>query len=160
MLEQLVRPFQRPDLAPRTRIVVSTGAGTAPIIIEFGEAGALPTGKQDTFELKLEKEKEQYKETHRTTRNVRIENPDDPDQYVMVQRPEKMKLDKKKTPADNDPKKARPKEETISYSNWPGDPRLRQFTDLTPEEQARSNDYSKTEINFKQGEPPAYPTGF
>lgn len=160
MLEQLVRPFQRRDLSPRTRIVVSTGTGTEPIVIEFGEAGSLPTGKQDTFEIKLEKEKEQYKETHRTTRKVRIENPDDPDQYVMVERPEKMKLDKKKTPADKDKEKDRPKEESISYSNWPGDPRLREFTDLTPEERARSSGYSKTEINFKQGDPPEYPSGF
>lgn len=160
MLEQLVRPFQRRDLAPRTRIVVSVGTGTEPIIVEFGTAGSLPSGKQDSLEIKLEKEKESYKETNRKTRKVRIENPDDKDQYVMVERPEKMKFDKKKTPADKDAEKARPKEQSISYSNWPGDPRLREFTDLTPEEKARSNNYSKVEINFKQGEPPEYPTGF
>ncbi len=91
-MEQLVRPFVAvPTIATR-RIVAKNKAvtkGTA--IIRWGSAGAMPTATQRTVDssgvnFSIECCKDTYSEHERNTDLVRVENPDDPTQFVMVRR--------------------------------------------------------------------------
>lgn len=90
MLEQVVRPFVSPGSLATGRIVVSRSSPRATTNVEFvfGAAGAMPTPTRDTgIGINVANcdntNKEKQDQTVRTRK--RIENPDDPDQYVIVE---------------------------------------------------------------------------
>jgi hypothetical protein len=97
MLEGIIRPFQTPAGSPRIPIGVVVTKVPDPTIIDWGDPGSLPSPISDVVSVTLEKD--EMKETQRKERKIRIENPDDPSQYVMVKRPEQMSFDKKHKPS-------------------------------------------------------------
>lgn len=93
-LEQLVRPFARPDALSRRRIVASNlKIEVTPAIISWGAAGSI-AGAQEIEAIDeggtaftVLSCDDRYEEVDRGERAARVENPDDPNQYVMVNRP-------------------------------------------------------------------------
>lgn len=96
-LEGIVRPFQQPDRLTRKRIVATnTKLDINPVSLTWGEAGNLPEPQVGVnFTLKKEK---QHVAIEVISKPVRIENPDDPTQYVMVSRPTSIKFKEKAAP--------------------------------------------------------------
>lgn len=96
-LEGIIRPFQQPDRLTRRRIVATnTKLDVNPVSLTWGEAGNLPV-PQTTVNFTVKKEKDHI-EISRETELVRIENPDDPSQYVMVERPKNITFREKGAP--------------------------------------------------------------
>lgn len=74
------------------RPAVPEQGGSPPGQICWGTVGEMPTAEPVptvSFEVK-----EQWQETSRKSHLVRVENPDDPSQYVMEDRPEEIKFTK------------------------------------------------------------------
>lgn len=96
-LEGIIRPFQQPDRLTRRRIVATTTKVTVnPVSLTWGEAGTLPEPQVGVnFSLKKEK---QHVAIEVNYKQVRVENPDDPTQYVMVNRPTSIKFKEKAAP--------------------------------------------------------------
>lgn len=103
MFESVVRPAQNPDVLPRRRIVSSqTVVDVVPGAITWGQSGQLPSPVEVPvgelpmrWNFKIQKSKE-YKSTKMDTETIRVENPDDSDQYVMLQRIKKINFKDKK----------------------------------------------------------------
>lgn len=99
-LEALVRPFQAPAPTATRRIVsVRTKVPTETAGVAWGAAGALPTAVEvppgaDPFLFNFNVKK-WNQETSRETETVRVENPSDPSQYVMVERIKKITFKEK-----------------------------------------------------------------
>lgn len=96
MLEQLVRPFQSPFAVAQRRItVISVETSSLPDArLTWGTVGTLPAGaiEDDDKNLlvdgfKLETCDNTLAETSRRTKQIRVENPDDPSQFVIIQVP-------------------------------------------------------------------------
>ena len=87
--EGIVRPFQEGDVFSAKVLAPSSPTVTADdVTTEVGKPVKLiakPIGVRDLNSGKL-------KETGRWTSTVRVENPDDPDQYVMVERIDRLRL--------------------------------------------------------------------
>ena len=102
-LEQIIRPFQTPDVISKRKIVSkSTKLPTDEVVIEWGRSGDAPTPteiekdeEEGVINFKVNDCDDKYNEKNRKFSTVRIENPDDPSQYVMVQRIEQIKFNKK-----------------------------------------------------------------
>jgi hypothetical protein len=94
MFEELVRPFQRPvvislgNRIPVTIVKVTGGVSE----IRWGDVGALPQPQSAGVNFGLCNET--MTETSRETDTIRIENPDDSSQFIMVKRAKSMKFDK------------------------------------------------------------------
>jgi hypothetical protein len=94
MFEELVRPFERPSVIstgkriPVTIVKVTRGVVEA----RWGDVGTLPKPQSDGIAFGLCNE--QMTETDRQTETVRIENPDDSSQFIMVKRAKQLKFDK------------------------------------------------------------------
>lgn len=94
MFEQLVRPYQSPG-AVVSRGVVSkhTKKARGRSRIVWGDVGTLPVAEREDiptdpsgYSFKLETCDDTYKEHKRETDSVRVENPNDSSQYVIVDR--------------------------------------------------------------------------
>lgn len=100
-LEQIIRPFQSPNTLPTRRLVSnSTKIPEQSAAVAWGSAGTLPAPEKredNTSGLNFEVVKcdDHYSETNRAYNVVRIENPDDASQYVMVERINKISFNKK-----------------------------------------------------------------
>lgn len=99
--EQIVRPFQRLPTQTTQRIIASrTKIDVPDAIAQWGQAGTLPgaieiTPTEDGFAFKVVDCDEQFQEDSRKTEDIRIENPDDPNQYVVDQRIKSIVYNKK-----------------------------------------------------------------
>lgn len=92
-LEQIIRPFQSKGVLSTRRIVSkSEKLETEEVIIEWGTAGDLPSAseiekdEEGGINFNVVKCDDKFDEKNRKFTTVRIENPDDPSQYVMVER--------------------------------------------------------------------------
>lgn len=91
---EIVRPFETRAPQSKRRLVASnTKIDVDPAIITWGRSGTIP-GAQEIVAIdetgvsfQVIDCDDRYEETDRTEVTKRIENPDDPDQYVMVARP-------------------------------------------------------------------------
>jgi hypothetical protein len=92
MLEQVVRPVQAPATLRFGSIPVDdTKQAPEAATIRWGQVGDLPTAQEETTaedgtEFKVIDCDDKFAEKQRTVSKIRVENPDDPDQYVMVER--------------------------------------------------------------------------
>lgn len=78
--------------------------GSEPGKICWGTVGAMPSAEpMPTFGFNV---KENWKETSRQSEKVRVENPDDPSQYVMEDRPTSVKFDAKDNSGGSGPNTA------------------------------------------------------
>jgi hypothetical protein len=86
MLEQIVRPFQTPttiaDKAFPTSRPVSVKVEK--VLVSWGAAGQAPD--QGGLNVEVKKGTFNYAEKSRSTTDVRIENPDDPNQFIIAKR--------------------------------------------------------------------------
>jgi hypothetical protein len=100
-LEQIVRPFQSPAVLAKRRVVsTSIKIDVDEVIVEWGRSGDLPAPikreviDDEGFAFTVVKCDDNYQEKNRAFNVVRIENPDDPSQYVMVERINQIKFNK------------------------------------------------------------------
>ena len=82
-LEQIIRPFQDRDITP-PKVVIGSRKEIEDIHVSFGGPGEKVFGFSLWSSTELGATANDYKEIKRTTVTKRVENPDDPDQYVDV----------------------------------------------------------------------------
>lgn len=102
-LESLVRPYQAPAPVSTKRITpVRTDVPDETAGGRWGKAGNLPVPVEvppgeDPLLINFEvKKKKEHNEVSRETEKVRVENPDDPNQYVITERIKKITYREKK----------------------------------------------------------------
>ena len=133
-MEQLVRPFQQPAVIATLRIhSVRDKVTVDPAIITWGAVGKLPEAIQQTDEFdginfKIGECDDSNTELSRETSDIRVQNPDDPTQYVMVRRISKIAFKKKSR------KKFIGVWKTETTAFAPIDPWLGSSFDVVPEE--------------------------
>lgn len=92
-MEQVVRPFQLPNrINDKKTITILPKIAKTNAALEWGQAGAPPTITGLNFNTK--KEDKIYKEdaSKRQSTDIRVENPDDPNQYIMEKRIDSMQF--------------------------------------------------------------------
>lgn len=92
MLEYIVRPFGNRDPFGRIQIPSTPRTTTDKAVLTWGAKATMPQVKPSG--LTIECCHEDNDEFDRTTDDVRIENPDDSSQFVMVKRATKLSLHK------------------------------------------------------------------
>lgn len=99
-LEFLIRPFQSKDVTPPKRIIGAEKT-VDPVAVSIGASGgtAFVFSAFSVIEFKTE-DSFTYKEIDRKTHIKRIENPDDPSQFVEVERIDQISLRHKLKPDD------------------------------------------------------------
>ncbi len=99
-LEFLVRPFQTRDVTPPKRIIGAEKA-VDPVTVSTGSPGgtAFVFSAFSVLEFKTE-DSFTFHEIERKTHTKRIENPDDPSQFVEVERIDQVALRNKLNPED------------------------------------------------------------
>jgi hypothetical protein len=99
-LELLVRPFETKDVTPPKRIIGAEKT-VDPVDVSIGASGgtAFVFRAFSVIEFKTE-DSFTYKEIERKTHTKRIENPDDPTQFVEVERIDQISLRHKLKPDD------------------------------------------------------------
>jgi hypothetical protein len=89
-LETIVRPFQTPVVINQGRVVVSRlKVPVTPAELRWGTVGTLPTAVEappGTENFNVQDCNSGFSETTRGTTDVRVENPNDKNQFVMVRR--------------------------------------------------------------------------
>lgn len=103
-IEQIVRPFQSPTPlntrrvipsstkeAPQTATIIWGKPGTMPVAVESAADQPVP---MPGVNVKTKKVTDRNVEKSRETETIRIENPNDPSQYVIVERVKKITFDK------------------------------------------------------------------
>jgi hypothetical protein len=102
-LEQIIRPFQTTDILSKRQIVSnSTKIPTDEVIIEWGNSGTDPTPSEITrdattgdFVVEVVHCDDKFNEKDRKFNTIRIEQPDNPENYVMVDRIKQITFNKK-----------------------------------------------------------------
>jgi hypothetical protein len=93
MFEYLVRPYQSPRSQGSVIIPSTPSAPGEKAVLTWGTSATMPVAKGISFNTVCCKESSD--EQSRETEPVRIENPDDSSQYIMVARSKSLKLNKK-----------------------------------------------------------------
>jgi len=95
-MEKIVRPFQSPTFINEKQVITTLPkVAKTSGVLEWGSQGAPPTVSGLSFNTK--KNDKDYTEKERTTTPVRVQNPDDPNQYIMELRTDTIKFDVKNT---------------------------------------------------------------
>lgn len=84
--ENVVRPFVAVDPSPARRVLFSSTKLAALVEPDLSATGDPAIYQWSQSSSSSNKESTDNREVKRTTSEVRVENPDDPTQYVMVQR--------------------------------------------------------------------------
>lgn len=109
MFEQVTRPFARPGLLVTGRIIPSRNRKSVlPVVVIWGAAGEAPTPIEDAaptngFSIVVKSCDITNTESARQTNDVRVENKDDPDQFLKVRQIKQIefkKPGKEATPED------------------------------------------------------------
>lgn len=102
-LESFVRPFQRPEnLGTRrirsvtTQVPDQTAGGTWGIAGNLPVAVEVPPGEDPALLSFTVSKRKEHREVSRETERVRVENPDDPNQYVIIERIKSVRFKEKK----------------------------------------------------------------
>jgi hypothetical protein len=101
-LESLIRPYQAPStigtrriVTVRTKVPEETAGGTWGVAGNLPVAVEVPPGEDPALLSFTTKKKKDHEEISRVTEKVRVENPDDPSQYVVVERIKSVKFKEK-----------------------------------------------------------------
>jgi hypothetical protein len=90
-LELTIRPFQSPEVTP-PRVVPEGTKRDDPVNVSMGKEGGKTFDFSYSFSGQSKSSSDNYKEVSRRTETRRIENPDDPDQFVEIRRATEIKL--------------------------------------------------------------------
>ena len=80
-LELTIRPFQSPDVTP-PRVVPEGTKRDEPVNVSLGKEGGKTFDFSYSFSGQSRSSSDNYKEVARKSETRRIENPNDPDQFV------------------------------------------------------------------------------
>ena len=94
--ENIVRPFQSPQVSYPTRIFDDTTAAAENPVLELGKEGSSKVFQESYSASNTTYKDQKSKELSRETEKKRIENPDDPAQYVDVENIKKLVLEQGK----------------------------------------------------------------
>lgn len=102
-LEQIIRPFQVTDILSKRRIVSnSTKIETDAAVVEWGRSGDAPAASEiehnaetGDFAFEVVHCDDKFSEKDRKFKSIRIEQPDNPENYIMVERINRITFDKK-----------------------------------------------------------------
>ena len=83
-LDQVVRPFQSPLIAPSTREPADQSSGSDEVLLQVGKEGQVKTFNGSISASQSSFVGQVVKEASRKTVSKRVENPDDPSQFVEV----------------------------------------------------------------------------
>lgn len=108
-LESIVRPFQRPDrLATRRLIAASTKIDVGEAVISWGKAGTIPGATQidepdedSSFSFTVKDCDEGFQELSRKVTPIRIEQEGVPENFVIFNRIDEMKMTKDTKPKES-----------------------------------------------------------
>lgn len=106
MLEYIVRPFQSAPPQNTTLIPATRGSSSAKASLAWGDVGTLPTPATLSTVVKdgtNTQTKKKLVETTRQSSTIKITNPNDPTQFVMVQRPSEISFTETDTKATSSP---------------------------------------------------------
>jgi hypothetical protein len=102
-LESLVRPFESPAplgtrrITPvRTEVPTETAGGTWGVAGQLPVAVEVPPGEDPQLLSFDTKKRKEHREVSRDTERVRVENPDEPNQYVVIERLKSVRFREKK----------------------------------------------------------------
>jgi hypothetical protein len=84
-LERTIRPFQLPSVAPPSLVLDDTKQSD-PVEVSIGREGGKIYDFSYSFSSTIHSGNDNYKETKRKTELKRVENPDDPEQFVEIRR--------------------------------------------------------------------------
>jgi hypothetical protein len=90
-LELIVRPFQLRELTPPT-IIPGSAQPQPPVVVMIGGEGTKTFKWSNSQDAELSTIVDKYKEINRTTKTVRVTNPDDDSQFVDFKRVEDLTL--------------------------------------------------------------------
>ena len=91
-MELIVRPFQTRNVTPPT-IVPGTASAPEPVSVTLGGSGSKTFRFSYSESAELgQAAQDSYKEIRRTSKTIKITNPDDEDQFVEFKRAEKVTL--------------------------------------------------------------------
>ncbi|HEY7245178.1 MAG TPA: hypothetical protein VH678_15005 [Xanthobacteraceae bacterium] len=90
-LELLIRPFQLTDITPPTAVIGGTVLAD-PVVITIETEGGKTFDWSYSFSGETGTAANTFKEVKRKNEKKRIENPDDPSQFVEVQRAKEIKF--------------------------------------------------------------------
>ena len=97
-LERTIRPFQLPAVTPPALVLDDTKQSD-PVAVSLGREGGKTFDYSYSFSSSVHSASDSYKEVSRKSESKRVENPDDPDQFVEIKRATEIKLVN-----ENDPK--------------------------------------------------------
>lgn len=83
-MEQIIRPFLPRDVRP-TKVPVPNTRDSGPVTVTIGARGRATVFKYSKFETVNFSSEIEYVEVSRDTTTKRIENPNDPNQFVEVE---------------------------------------------------------------------------
>lgn len=106
MLEQIVRPFQTPNTLATSRVVIgrNTQVQVTQAQLIFGAAGTLPTPTIHAtgIDFKVTNCDNTNREKSRQTHKVKVQQPGNPDNYVMVEAIDQIVFSKTPDDVQND----------------------------------------------------------
>lgn len=92
--ERIVRPFQTvPFSPPAQAVIIAPDEPLEDVLIEIGKQGQVKTMNASSSSSMSSFTKTESKEISRETTERRVENPDDPSQYVVVEDTNKIELE-------------------------------------------------------------------
>ena len=91
-IEEIVRPFTAPVLTSTGQFIIPSTTTANPVVLKWGTAGKMPKPLTDAVDFTLCHET--IDETSRTSDDVRAENPNDSNQYIIYKRANSLKFDK------------------------------------------------------------------
>ena len=97
-LERTIRPFQLLTVTPPALVLDDTKQSD-PVAVSLGREGGKTFDYSYSFSSSVHSATDSYKEVSRKSETKRVENPDDPDQFVEIKRATEIKLVN-----ENDPK--------------------------------------------------------
>ena len=90
-LERTVRPFQLPAVTPPALVLDETKQSD-PVAVSLGQDGGKTFDYSYSFSSSVRSATDNYKEVSRKSETRRIENPEDPEQFVEIRRATEIKL--------------------------------------------------------------------